>query len=116
MAVENRILALMRMKEWPKPSNSPVMNIHMEQQCQGNKQMDEAQSQDVWQGEVVVSPQPARQYDRDKLGHLSSSINIMSLEDMYRAAGIQEIEQHLPTPPTSPHTLPKGDSIVPMGK
>eukprot|EP00973_Karenia_brevis_P073784 10255457-Karenia_brevis.AAC.1 len=84
MPNEDRILPFMKTTEWPNPNNRPVLNIHIEQQCHANRHMEVTQSQDVWQGEVVVSPQPTRQYDRDGLGHLGSSINIMSLEDMYR--------------------------------
>eukprot|EP00973_Karenia_brevis_P050808 7056996-Karenia_brevis.AAC.1 len=70
--------------------------------------MDEAQSQQVWQGDLVVSPQPAQQYDRDDLLHLSSSANIMSLKDMYRIAGIHELEQHPPPPPPAQRRQPRG--------
>eukprot|EP00973_Karenia_brevis_P050198 6965983-Karenia_brevis.AAC.1 len=67
----------MSIGEWPNPSNRPVFNIHIEQQCQINKHMEEAQSQEVWHNEIRMSPQASSQFDRDDLGHLSSSTNII---------------------------------------
>eukprot|EP00973_Karenia_brevis_P023026 3171749-Karenia_brevis.AAC.1 len=72
---------MMMMKKWPNPCNKLVLNIHIEHECQANKQMDAAKRQQVWQGDIVVAPQPAQRYDRDDQVHCSSSTNIISLED-----------------------------------
>eukprot|EP00973_Karenia_brevis_P027409 3779606-Karenia_brevis.AAC.1 len=51
---------LMRIMEWPNPSNQPVLHAHVEHQCQATKQMAEAECQHVWQGDIAVAPQPTK--------------------------------------------------------
>eukprot|EP00973_Karenia_brevis_P083943 11647430-Karenia_brevis.AAC.1 len=52
MAVEDGILPFMRIKEWPNSCNKLVLNVHIEHQYRAQKQMHEAGSQQVWQGDI----------------------------------------------------------------
>eukprot|EP00973_Karenia_brevis_P060095 8361903-Karenia_brevis.AAC.1 len=45
MAVQDRILPFMRIKEWRNPSNQPVLNVHVDHQCQANKQTEDTEGQ-----------------------------------------------------------------------
>eukprot|EP00973_Karenia_brevis_P094644 12423475-Karenia_brevis.AAC.1 len=45
MALENRILPFMKIKDWLDPNNIPVLNVHVDHQCQATKQNEEGDTQ-----------------------------------------------------------------------
>eukprot|EP00973_Karenia_brevis_P091825 12409327-Karenia_brevis.AAC.1 len=67
----------MRIKEWPNTNNEPVLHVNVDHQCQATKHSPDWETQQVWQGDIVVgAPTTPQQKEVLDPTHFTSSTNI----------------------------------------